>query len=431
MASLWREIQLPGFPPLEGDLRTEVLILGGGMAGLLCAHFLKQEGVDCLLLEAGTIAGGVTGNTTAKLTAQHGLCYAGLLRRFGRERALMYLNANLEALDTYRELCQSVDCGFELRPSYVYSLDDRAGLERELRALEELHYPAELVNPQKLPFRTAGAVKFPDQAQFHPLKFLAALVPDLPIREHTRVLELRGYEAVTDRGTVSADKILVATHFPFLNKHGLYFLKLYQSRSYVLALEGAADPEGMYVDASGKGLSLRSAQGLLLLGGGGHRTGKKGGGWSELRREARRYWPGSVEKYHWAAQDCMSLDGVPYIGRYSRSAPGLYVASGFNKWGMTGSMAAARLLTQQVLGQPSPYAPVFDPGRTILRPQLAVNGAESAVNLLTPTSPRCPHLGCALKWNRAEHSWDCPCHGSRFTRSGRVLDGPANGDMKK
>ena len=431
MASLWRETQLPGFPPLEGDLRTQVLIIGGGMAGLLCAYFLKQEGVDCLLLEAGTIAGGVTGNTTAKLTVQHGLCYADLLRRFGREKALMYLNANLEALDTYRALCEGVDCGFEPKSSYVYSLDDRAGLEREVRALEELHYPAELVDTPNLPFRTVGAVKFPDQAQFHPLKFLAALVPDLPIREHTRVLELRGYEAVTDRGTVTADKIIVATHFPFLNKHGLYFLKLYQSRSYVLALEGAADPEGMYLDASGEGLSLRSAQGLLLLGGGGHRTGKKGGGWAELRREARRYWPGSVEKYHWAAQDCMSLDGVPYIGRYSRSTPRLYVASGFNKWGMTGSMTAARLLTQQVLGQPSPYAPVFEPGRTILRPQLAVNGVESAVNLLTPTAPRCPHLGCALKWNRAEHSWECPCHGSRFAESGRVLNNPANGDLKK
>lgn len=431
MSSLWRETRLPGFPPLEGDCKTDVLIIGGGMAGLLCAHFLKQEGVDCLLLEADTIASGVTGNTTAKLTAQHGLCYADLIKRFGREKAAMYLKANLEALDAYRELCREIDCDFETKASYVYSLDDRAGLEREVKALTGLRYPAELVEKLSLPFPTVGAVRFPDQAQFHPLKFLAAITQDLPIREHTRVTELRGYEAVTEQGTVTADKIIVATHFPFLNKHGLYFLKLYQSRSYVLALERAADPDGMYLDASGKGLSLRTAGGYLLLGGGSHRTGKKSEGWNGLRQTARRYWPGSVEKYHWAAQDCMSLDGAPYIGLYSRATPRLYMASGFNKWGMTGSMVAARLLAQRVLGQPSPYAPVFDTGRTLLRPQLAVNGLESTVNLLTPTAPRCPHLGCALKWNRAEHSWDCPCHGSRFTQSGRVLNNPANGDMEK
>ncbi len=232
----------------------------------------------------------------------------------------------------------------------------------------------------------------------------------------------------TERGTIRAEKMIAATHFPFVSNHGAYFLKLYQSRSYVVALENAPDVGGMYVGAEKTGLSLRSAEGLLLLGGGSHRTGKKGGGWQELEDAARRYYPKARTVCRWAAQDCMSLDGMPYVGRYGGNTPGLYAASGFNKWGMTGAMAAAVLLTDLVLGRESLYDGLFDPGRTVLRPQLAVNLLESAVNLLTPTAPRCPHMGCALKYNRQEHSWDCPCHGSRFTEDGKVLDGPANGD---
>ena len=430
--SVWADAAaLPAFPHLEHDTTTDVLIIGGGMAGLLCAYAMAQANIDCLLIEADTICSGISRNTTAKLTSQHGLIYDKLIREFGVEAAGMYWRANEAALERYRQLAGTIPCDFETKDAFVYSVDAAGKLEREMRALERIGARAQYRDRLPLPIPTAGGIRFEGQAQFHPLKFLAAITQDLPIREHTRVTELRGYEAVTEQGTVTADKIIVATHFPFLNKHGLYFLKLYQSRSYVLALERAADPDGMYLDASGKGLSLRTAGGYLLLGGGSHRTGKKSEGWNGLRQTARRYWPGSVEKYHWAAQDCMSLDGAPYIGLYSRATPRLYVASGFNKWGMTGSMVAARLLTQRVLGQPSPYAPVFDTGRTLLRPQLAVNGLESTVNLLTPTAPRCPHLGCALKWNRAEHSWDCPCHGSRFTQSGRVLNNPANGDMEK
>ena len=133
----------------------------------------------------------------------------------------------------------------------------------------------------------------------------------------------------------------------------------------------------------------------------------------------------------WAAQDCMSLDGIPYIGLYSPRTPGLYVATGFNKWGMTSSMVAAMVLKDLVLGKETPWAEVFAPNRTMLHPQLGVNAWDSAVNLLTPTTPRCPHMGCALKWNPREHTWDCPCHGSRFTKEGKLLENPATGDIKK
>ena len=431
MGSLWEQTwEKPNFPAQDGDLSTDVLIIGGGMAGILCAYRLHCAGVPYVLAEAETICGGITKNTTAKLTSQHGLIYDKLISRFGIQRAKQYLAANQAALQAYRTLCRDMDCGFEEKAAYVYALDDRRKLQREVNALEKLGVPVEFTDELPLPFPVAGAVKFPNQAQFHPLKFVSGLAKGLRIYEHTRVRELIGTTAVTNHGRIRAKKVIVATHFPFLNKHGSYFLKLYQHRSYVIALQGAPDVDGMYVDASRTGLSFRNCQNLLLLGGGGHRTGKKGGGWRELRDFARRHYPQAEEQYRWAAQDCMSLDGVPYIGPYSASTPDLYVAAGFNKWGMTSSMVSAMLLSDLVQGKNSPYGEVFSPSRSILRPQLAVNGFEAVVNLLTPTAKRCPHLGCALKWNPVEHTWDCPCHGSRFTEDGKRLDGPATGDLK-
>ena len=187
----------------------------------------------------------------------------------------------------------------------------------------------------------------------------------------------------------------------------------------------------MYVDEAQTGMSFRNYENLLLVGGGDHRTGKQGGAWQELRDFTQQYYPKATEKYHWATQDCMTLDGVPYIGPYSAGTSGLYVATGYNKWGMTSSMVSAMVLCELVQGKPSPYAEVFSPSRTILRPQLAVNGFEALVGLLTPSARRCPHLGCALKWNPQEHTWDCPCHGSRFTEDGRLIDNPATGNLKK
>nr|WP_325179468.1 FAD-dependent oxidoreductase [uncultured Oscillibacter sp.] len=431
MDSIWkRTAEMPPFAPLDGDLKTDVLIVGGGLAGLLCAYWLNRAGVDCALVEADRLCGGVTGNTTAKLTIQHGLIYDKLLREFGLEKARLYLEANRGALGQYRELCRDIDCDFEERDSYVYALSDRRKLDRELETLERLGFPAELVESPDLPMPTAGAVRFPKQAQFHPLKFAAAIAKGLRIYEHTKVLELGPGTAVTNHGTVTAEKIVIATHFPLLNKHGGYFLKLYQSRSYVLALENAREAGGMYVDEGEKGLSFRDDKGFLLLGGGGHRTGKKGGGWRELEDFAKRHYPQAKIAARWAAQDCMTLDGVPYVGRYSKGTEGLYVAAGFNKWGMTSSMAAARVLADLVQGKENPYAELFSPSRSVLRPQLAANAWESALGLLTPTAPRCPHMGCALKYNPQEHSWDCPCHGSRFGEDGRLIDNPATDDKK-
>ncbi len=431
MNSIWSETaEHKSFAPLTETKSTDVLIIGGGIAGILCAYKLKSAGVDCLLVEADEICGGITKNTTAKITLTHGLIYDKMIRRFGEDKARLYAEAQSNAIKEYADLCYRIDCEYETKDSYVYSLDNRKKIEKEVDALKCLGVKAEVSNAGELPFSVAGAVRVKNQAQFHPLKFLYTIAKDLPIYEHTKVVNLIPHKAVTDHGVITYLKLIVATHFPIYNKHGAYFLKLYQHRSYVLALDGAPHLDGMYVDECDTGLSFRTYGDLLLLGGGGHRTGKKGGCWQELEAFANEHYPRAKIVAKWATQDCMTLDDIPYIGQYSARTPDTFVATGFHKWGMTNAMVAANILCDLVQKKENPYAEVFSPSRNILRPQLAINALESTVGLLTPTAPRCPHLGCALKYNSAEHTWDCPCHGSRFDEYGGLIDNPATDDKK-
>jgi len=409
---------------------TDVLIRGGGIAGILCAYKLKKAGIDCILIEAAEISSGVTKNTTAKISIQHGLIYDKMIRRFGEDKARLYLDAQIDALREYKELSKEIECQYETRDSYVYSINDKKRIEKEVSALNKLGIKAEFCDIQELPFSVSGAVLVKDQAQFHPLKFLYTIAKGLPIYTHTKAIGLKPYKVLTNHGEISYKKLIVATHFPLLNKHGLYPVKLYQHRSYVLALKGAENVQGMYVDESDTGLSFRTSGELLLLGGGGHRTGKRGGCWQELEEFAKKHYKNSQIVAKWATQDCMSLDGISYVGKYSKSMNDVFVVTGFNKWGMTNSMVGANIICDLVMGAENRYASVFDPSRAILRPQLAANVFESTLGLLTPSAPRCPHLGCALKYNRAEHSWDCPCHGSRFTEDGELIDNPATDDHK-
>lgn len=428
--SIWRsDVELPSFEPLNKDMKTHVLIIGGGMAGILCAWMLQQAGIDYLLVEGNRIGCGVTGDTTAKVTSQHGLIYGKLLKNAGYEKARMYLSANHRAVAEFRTLAQTISCDFEQKDAYVYSLTDRSAIEREVDALSRLSFPAQFTDRVPLPFDVAGAVKFEGQAQFHPLKLIAGLAKRLNICEHTFVRELAPRVAVTNRGTIHAEHIIVAAHFPFLNKHGGYFLKMYQHRSYAIALENAPDVGGMYLEEREDGLSFRNYQNLLIIGGGDHKTGKQGGNWRVLREFAETAFPDAVERYAWATQDCMTLDGVPYIGKYAKNIDGLYVATGFNKWGMSTSMVAAMLLAHEISGKKSEYAELFSPQRSMMKPQLLVNGASSLTGFLNPGGKRCPHLGCKLKWNKVERSWDCPCHGSRFDEKGGLIDNPATGDL--
>ena len=431
MESIWQQgIVLPRFPKLSGDMHTDVLLIGGGMAGLLTAYCLQQKGIDVLLVEKDCICGGTTVCTTAKITAQHGLIYHKIANAYSDTHAKMYYAANAEAVENLKKLCQEASCRLENKDNFVYSLAGDA-LDAELSALQRMGVSAKYEQELPIPVAAAGAVGFADQGQFHPLQLAEFLSKNLTVYENTKVTQLVGTTAVTEQGSIRAEKIVVATHFPFLNKHGSYFLKLYQHRSYLLALENAPQLAAMYVDDNKRGMSFSSFDNYLLLGGGGHRTGKQGGSYPELRAFQKQQYPHAYERFHWAAQDTISLDGIPYIGNYSKNTPKLYVAAGFNKWGMTGSMVSAQILSAMIAGENKEYASVFSPSRNILKPQLLVNGLEAAKNLLTPTPRRCPHLGCALKYNREEHSWDCACHGSRFSESGKVLNNPANDDFRK
>jgi len=430
MKSLWKATaKMPEFPKLERDIACDVLIIGGGIAGVLTAFFLKQNGVNYILVEQGKICDGTTANTTAKITSQHGLIYNDILQSKGFEVAKLYLTANETALQSFKELAQKIECDFEGKDNYVYSLNNRKKLEDEVLALQKIGYNAELVNTNNLPIKTVGAVRFKNQAQFHPLKFLSEISKSLNIFENTKIIEVKENHASTNNAKIRFKKAIITTHFPFIDKHGSYFFKLYQHRSYVTALESAEDLDGMYVDEAKEGLSFRNYKNLLLLGGGGHRTGKDNGNFEKIKKAVKEFYPHAIEKYFWAAQDCMSLDSVPYIGKYYENTPNLYTATGFNKWGMTGSMVAAKILCDKIIGKDSDFAHIFSPSRSIIKPQLFINSFETFTNFLKPTTRRCSHLGCALKFNKYEHSWDCACHGSRFDRNGEVINNPANRDL--
>lgn len=427
--SVWSiTIQKPQFESLNSDIKTDVLIVGGGLTGILCAYMLDKSGIDYTLIEAKEICDGITKNTTAKVTAQHGLIYDKIIKKYGVEAAQKYYTANNNALSRYRELCKEFDCDFETKDAYVYSLSDKEKIKKEIKAYNTIGVQGELVEKIPLPFDIAGAVRLNNQGQIHPLEFLFKLSNNLNIKENTKLINLKPNCAQTNKGNIYYNKAIIATHFPILNKHGSYFLKMYQHRSYVIAYDQAQNVDGMYVDHDLKGLSFRNYGDLLLIGGGSHRTGKNGGNWAEISNFAKRYYPTAREKYRWATQDCMTLDGIPYIGNYSKNTPNLFVATGYNKWGFTSSMVAAEILCDLVQEKSNEYSDIFSPSRTILHPQLAINGAEAVFNLITPTAPRCPHLGCALKYNKYEHTWDCPCHGSRFEKDGKLIDGPATDD---
>ncbi len=450
MESIWHKTELLRLrPALDGDLDTDCAVIGGGLAGVLTAWKLQRAGVRTVLLEADRLGGGQTGGTTAKITAQHGPIYAQLLRQWGPERAGQYARANQRAVEDYRRVVreEDIDCGFADCSAYLFSQSQAAAMQAEVDAARRLGLDAHFTTKTELSFPVEGAVRFDGQARFHPLKFLSALAEELTVYEHTRVLRVKGGRVETGHGTVRARYVVFACHFPFPNLPGFYFLRLHQERSYVLALEGAAEMRDYYLGTDPGGLSFRPQGDLLLLGGGGHRTGEnRGDSYRTLEDAARRLYPGSKIAARWSAQDCMSLDGVPYIGPFAPSEPDWYVATGFGKWGMTSSMAAANIIAGAITGPPDPDAGVFSPRR--FRPgasagNLRVNGWVTVKSLAKsclprtetagafPIPPRCPHLGCQMEWNSDEETWDCPCHGSRMDREGRILDGPAQKGIAK
>ena len=447
--------------PLAGDMEVPAVVIGAGLAGILTAYYLKQAGIRTVVLEADRIGSGQTKNTTAKITSQHNLIYDRLIRSFGGRMAEHYAMANEGAIGEYERLVleKGIACDFVRCPAYLYSQDHPGLLKREAEVARSLGIRASFETECELPFPVAGVTRFEQQARFHPLKFLAEMAEEVEVYEQTKVLKVDDRRVETARGTVTAEHIVFAAHYPFINVPGYYFARMHQERSYVIGLEGAERPEGMYLGIDPGGLSFRTCGDYLLLGGGSHRTGvnpvyrtaaemplKQGAvtgcRYGMLRARAGELYPGCHEVSRWSAQDCMTLDGLPYIGRFSRRKACWYVATGFGKWGMTSAMVSARILTAMIVGQDLPEADIFSPQRHFtaqVARGLAVHGAYTVKGLtkhLLPSGnkeiiPNCPHMGCRLEWNPEEESYDCPCHGSRFDREGHLIDGPAQTDCRK
>ncbi|MEG0019124.1 MAG: FAD-binding oxidoreductase, partial [Oscillospiraceae bacterium] len=340
MNSIWtRSCSIDPRPPLQGDLAAEVVVIGGGLAGILTAYKLKELGKNVVVLEANRIASGQTKNTTAKITAQHGAIYQKLMETVGKDKAGEYALANSRAVAEYKRIIDkhSISCDYEEKDAYLYSLNNEHILRQEAQCAALLGLPASFVTRSALPFPVAGLVKFECQAQFNPLKFIAGIAKDLTIYEDTRAISVSGNTIKTNRGIVTAKQIVFACHFPFINVPGLYFARMHQERSYVIALENAPSLDGMFISADEKGYSFRNYKSYLFLGGKNHRTGEnsKGGSYDELESQAKKWFPKSHVAARWSAQDCMTADNIPYIGKYSPGIPSWYVATGFNKWGMT------------------------------------------------------------------------------------------------
>lgn len=439
---------------LTGTRHTQVAVIGAGMAGILTAYMLQQAGMKVTVVEARTVGSGQTAGTTAKITSQHGMRYEYLNDVFGREQAALYADANQRAIEEYEKIIreQQIECNFQRCPSYLYARKGEGEQERierlkkETEAAASFGIPAEFTTETELPFPVAGAEVFWNQAQFHPLKFLQHLAKELKIYEYSQVLEVKDNCLFTKEGTLEAEHIVFTTHYPWMIMPGYYFLRMHQERSYVLALHHQQPLQGMYRDMEQNGLSFRSYGEYLLLGGSGHRTGhnKNGGNYEELRRQAKNWYPNATELAHWSAQDCITLDKVPYIGYLSQKIPNWYVATGFGKWGMTGSMVSAIILCDMIRAQENEWEVIYTPQRMkwgASLPQLCGNMGSAVTNLskrLLPSfgegkkkPPACQHMGCQLAWNPEEESWDCPCHGSRYKKDGALLCGPSQKNQKR
>jgi glycine/D-amino acid oxidase-like deaminating enzyme len=392
MQSIWTTTKIPARPRPSSDIKADVAVIGGGMAGILIAYQLRRRGLEVVVLEAEAIGSGQTAGTSAKITAQHGHVYARLIEQCGRERAEQYARAQTWGHPGFERVIEreNIACDFEHKPAYLYSTLGTEPLEDEAEAAKSLNLPASLAPSSELPFPAAGAVRFDDQAQFHPLKFLKALSTKLTVYEKTRVMSVEPEALHTLDHVVEAKHIIFASHYPFVNKPGYYFARIHQERSYMLALEGAENLPGMYLGLEPESPSLRSYGKYLLLGGERHRTGENvPGRYEALRETAERLFPGAKEAAHWSAQDCITLDGVPFIGRYAPSRPGWHVATGFMKWGMTSSMAAAMILADDITGKRNPNATVFRPQRfsSAELPQLTRDGAHAVKGLARGVVP--------------------------------------------
>ncbi len=421
---------MPHFSTLADDAECDVLVIGGGLCGLLCAHYLQSAGVNVLVCEAERIAGAVSARSTAVISLGQDILCGDIEKSRGFDAARSVMKTRLDALNEYRILCRELGCVCRTDDFYLYSLGSPLKIEQEYDRMRRFGIHASLHRDLPIDISISAALKFSNQLMLDPTDFCARLAENLCIRENTRIQKITPYGAKTEKHKISAKHVIIATHFPLPKLRGMFSLKLYQKRSYVLALEGVGDIGGAYEDIADDGVYMRMYKKYLLLGGGDHRTGTKGGGYDAVLKYRADNFKDSKIVTSWATQDTVSLDSLPYIGRLTPASDKFFVATGFGGYGFIGSMTAALILRDLIFGKKNPAAKVFDPSQNMLTPQLFKNIGITLGNFLLPIPRRCPHLGCALKWNAAERSWDCPCHGSRFDECGTLLNDPAQHDLK-
>lgn len=477
-------------PAVENaDLKNkkfDILIIGAGITGLTTAYLLKDCGFNIGIIEATKSGYGVTGYTTAKITIQHDLFYDYLINSFSMEEAKQYLKANEEGIRLIKRIINenNIKCDYKEQTAYVYaaSVNEVEDLKKELKAYEKLGIDGFYTDTVPIPNKAYGAIGVRNQGQFNPLKYLYSLYNILnqsncQIYENVRALNIVPHDehvdVETESGTIHADKVIVASHYPFDNSFGLY-LRLYQEKEYVIAARTNEPPfEGMYINNNDPTYSLRyqfsDKENLLILAGGNHRVGEKDDeneSYNELERFLNSNFKNPQIVSKWSTQDCMTYDKIPYIGRYTDSIDNLYVATGFKKWGMSHSGAAALILKNKILCIEDDYSGIFNPSRftpvqsskefvsSVKSIALGfLNRLEEDLEELSKVNPGegkivdydgkkvgvyrneageyfcinpvCSHLKCALAFNEAEKTWDCPCHGSRFDIKGNILEGPA------
>jgi glycine/D-amino acid oxidase-like deaminating enzyme/nitrite reductase/ring-hydroxylating ferredoxin subunit len=474
MASLWFDgATRRARAPLDRHVTVDVAVLGAGIVGLTTALLLERQGARVAVLEGRHVGAGASGYNTAKLSSLHGLTYRRLARSLGTDAARTYGAANEAGIARVFELAGElgIDCDLRRKPNYTYaeSGSDLDEVREEAQVAAELGLPASYVDELDLPFAVAGAVRFDDQAELHPVRYLEGLAAALagPLHEGTMATGVHGGRVRTAAGaTVSAENVVVATHLPFLDR-GLYFARCHPERSYVVAGRTSHPPAGMYLSTERPAHSIRAHGDWLLVGGESHKTGQADTAERYTRLEAwARERFGIEPELRWATQDHMPVDGVPYVGRNDPLSSGVWVATGFRKWGLAMGTAAAELLAAQIAGREHSWASLFDPQR--LRPRAGAfsflkENANVALRFLGDRvvkrgsveeigpgegrivgsglgqraayrdedgtlhelSARCTHLGCIVNWNSAERTWDCPCHGSRYAATGQVIEGPA------
>lgn len=504
------------YDKLNGYGEAEICIIGGGLTGLTCGYYLSKLGKKVIILEKDKIMNHTSGNTTAKITSQHGLFYDYLIKSQGKELAKQYLEANEEAIKNIHEIIEeeNIDCDFEWQDSYVFTQDESEvdKIIAELDAVESLGLDAEFVENIDIPIKekikgekpdffinedednikisrkVLGAIKFKNQAQFNPCKYGLALADIINknggiIYENSKVIDLEieddNYYVITEGGNIKAKKVIIASHYPIINYPGFYFLKMYQETTYLMAFEVKEDLfDGMYINTKEPTISFRTAKcgdkRLLIVGGSNHKTGAKidlAKSYKRLEDVAKQIYPSAKKEFYWNTEDTVSLDKIPYIGEFSKMMPDVYVATGYKKWGMTSSNIAANIIVDKIIGKENPYEYVFKSTR--LKPiknykelgnmvkevgfSLIINNIIKSPGLLKDVKqgegkiveiegtkvgvyrdkegkvyaikPNCSHLGCELSWNNLEKTWDCPCHGSRFTFEGKSIYEPSIKDL--